>query len=114
MLSPARPRTRSGQWGREGSRMHTSRSAVTRAAAGLQALRAAVLRLGLQPCPAGADPALDSWLLSLADRPGGRSPSGGGADSDPATGSRIAALVELAQHGDAEAFGQLYLNYADL
>ena len=97
-------------------------------ARGLDALRAAVLRL-LDPAPALAGPALagpaDSrWLLAEAVADGRSSmrsgPGGGGfGDGDLAASSedseadrtRLIALVELARGGDSEAFGLLYDHY---
>ncbi|MEO7059660.1 MAG: sigma-70 family RNA polymerase sigma factor [Lapillicoccus sp.] len=54
--------------------------------------------------------------LSIADRAGSRtgSPRGGTpAGAAPEGSERVVALVELAQQGDGEAFGQLYELYVD-
>lgn len=62
---------------------------------------------------------LDSlWIaLSLTDAPatsgGSRSPAQASA-GQPADLERVAALVELAQGGDTDAFGLLYERYVDL
>ena len=57
-------------------------------------------------------------LLSSATSPGTATPGGSGGPGDPdgagdAERTRIAALVTLAQQGDAEAFGQIYDAYVD-
>jgi len=66
---------------------------------------------------------LDSlWIaLSVTDGTAARSPTSGGSRSSvqtaagpPADMERVAALVELAQGGDADAFGLLYERYVDL
>ncbi len=100
-------------------------------ARGLDALRAAVLRL-LEPAVAAdaallAGPVGVGWMLSEAvadDRRSGHHDatgygSGGFGDGDLATSSedseadrtRLIALVELARGGDTEAFGLLYDHY---
>lgn len=66
---------------------------------------------------------LAALVLGMAAEPGatttaGRAPSGGPSRGgstrwDDPEASRIEALVELAQKGDAQAFGQLYERYVD-
>ena len=58
-------------------------------------------------------------LLSSVEGGGPAGPRGGGTTLQPPSGvpedmDRVAALVELAQAGDAEAFGLLYERYVDL
>lgn len=65
----------------------------------LRALLAAELGLALSTVRAPAGPG-----------PGGR---GGAPETDDPEKARIAALVTLAQQGDAEAFGQVYDAYVD-
>lgn len=63
-----------------------------------------------------------SLLWSLASpgtsgpsgRPGSSGRSAGSGPPDGAEGTRIAALVTLAQQGDAEAFGSIYDAYVDM
>ena len=66
---------------------------------------------------------LDSlWIaLSVTDGTAARTPTPGSASSSVQTAGvappdmeRVAALVELAQGGDADAFGMLYERYVDL
>jgi RNA polymerase sigma-70 factor (TIGR02952 family) len=66
---------------------------------------------------------LDSlWVaLSVTDDAAARTPASGSARSSvqtagvaPADMERVAALVELAQGGDSDAFGMLYESYVDL
>lgn len=56
-------------------------------------------------------------VLSTAEGAGGQRPdaadAGFGTGEVPADFDRLAALVELAQQGDAEAFGMLYERYVD-
>ncbi len=61
---------------------------------------------------AGTDPA---GAESTGGSTGASSPAAGFArpGATPADLERVAALVELAQQGDAEAFGQLYQRYVD-
>ena len=71
----------------------------------------------------GTDQPTRPWLfelrtaLTLADAAGkagsASSRAGFDAGAEPADFERIAALVELAQKGDAEAFGLLYERYVD-
>ncbi|MGI8613078.1 MAG: sigma-70 family RNA polymerase sigma factor [Nocardioidaceae bacterium] len=97
-------------------------------ATGFEVLRRAVALVLAVPAAPGAESALESLLLSGADVRASRRParsSGGAAGrgrsgrvdgpsggEDPGT-DRIAALVDLARAGDAEAFGLLYDHYAD-
>ena len=62
---------------------------------------------------------LDSLWIALSAVEGtatseGSRPAGQGAGGPPADMDRVAALVELAQGGDADAFGLLYERYVDL
>ena len=85
------------------------------------------------PLPAAAGPAgvgdhgmaaatqalLSSLRVLLSGVDGGDGSRGGGTALQPPSGipedmDRVAALVELAQAGDAEAFGLLYERYVDL
>ncbi|MGA8255640.1 MAG: sigma-70 family RNA polymerase sigma factor [Nocardioides sp.] len=94
-------------------------------ARGLEALRAVVARLLLEPVAAAAGPTsagtTSGWLLTEAvtdQLPPGHVPDGFG-DAELAASSedceadrtRIIALVELARGGDTEAFGLLYDHY---
>ncbi|MER7073394.1 sigma-70 family RNA polymerase sigma factor [Terrabacter sp. NPDC000476] len=75
------------------------------------------------PAPAGAAPgwraAFDALWAAIADEgtlTGGTGPGAGRGrpgERDAAEQARIAALVELAQGGDTEAFAQLYDAYVD-
>ena len=97
--------------------------------AGLRALRAAVLEsaqlLGLQhaaePAVSAATTPSAGWLLTETEvgkaeprQLSRRAAVGYGSASGSTSGGlpdRVAALVDLARHGDAEAFGQLYDHY---
>lgn len=60
---------------------------------------------------------LDAGAASGHGRSGGSGESGGSVRAEPrlpADQDRVAALVELAQGGDAEAFGLLYQRYVDV
>ena len=91
---------------------------------GLDALRAVVARLLLEPVPAVAGPQFLLTEAPVTDShgagiggPGGRGDGFGDAElaasseESEADRTRLIALVELARAGDAEAFGQLYDHY---
>ncbi len=93
---------------------------------GLDALRAAVVRLLVAPSPALAGGFLATEALDVGDSLDGAlgggtggGPGGGFGDAELATSSedseadrtRLIALVELARGGDADAFGLLYDHY---
>ena len=66
--------------------------------------------------PASALDRLAAAVLAMATTasPAGPATGGRGGSRDDAHADRVAALVTLAQKGDAEAFGVLYEMHADL
>jgi len=99
----------------------------TEVARGLDALRAAVAALLVQPAAAGG-PAGMLWSEAATERTDGGEPAGArpgepgeqGPDDEalaassevsPAERTRLIALVELARKGDTDAFGLLYDHY---
>jgi RNA polymerase sigma-70 factor (ECF subfamily) len=75
----------------------------------LRRLVAAVAAAG--PTAAGPLLATAGGTLTGPDHPGSRGAGSAGTTSEDPERERIAALVTLAQQGDAEAFGQVYDRY---
>ncbi len=87
---------------------------VPAVAAGLDVLRCAVVDALLAPSvlvEGASSPGLAGALLSTAATSPGSPPADRYPPEADDEGLRIAALVDLARDGDAEAFGQLYDHY---
>lgn len=82
-------------------------------AGGFPAPAASVLPAGSLDRLAAAVLAMSAATSSATSSAGATTGGGPHREPDPAHSDRVSALVELAQAGDAEAFGQIYELYVD-